>query len=747
MNISRRNQAHYLRNRHGLKARISLGVVILLLSMWPILAFAVTESSAEDGRSLDSINVTALPGNKVQIKLKTSGAGVLETPKTFTTGNPARIALDLANTTSTVAKRQKVGIGVATTINAIESKGRTRIVMNLTQLVPYEVRVDGGDVYVIIDSDARVAMTQEKEVTMAMPVKKETIAGAAKDSDFSIRKIDFRRDDQGAGRVIVSLSDPNLPIDINEERGRVIINFINTRLPSELEQRLDVLDFATPVRQIDTYQRGRNTQMIVAAEGRYEQLTYQADDQLTIEVRPVVEKEQEEQRKRETGYVGDKLTLNFQDIEVRAVLQLIADFTGLNMVTSDTVKGNVTLRLKNVPWDQALDLILQTKGLDMRKYGNVIMVAPSEELAAREKQEFESQKQISELAPTFTDQIQINYAKADEIASLLKAEGNTLLSERGSVSTDERTNTLLVQDTAEKLDEIKKVVAKLDIPIRQVLIESRVVIANDDFSKELGSRFGVQETSRFSVNGQKQGVIGISGAQEQASIVTRRQQFFNRVGPFDENNALDDPENVNDRLNVNLPVIGNAGRFAMAIIGNDYMLDLELSAMQAEGRGEVVSSPRVITSNQSEAVIRQGVEVPYQQASSSGATNVAFKSAVLELKVTPQITPDDRVIMDLAVSKDSVGDVTAGIPSINTRNVKTQVLVNNGETVVIGGIYEQIKSEGVDKIPLFGDIPVLGVLFRHKYKTNDKAELLVFVTPKVLKESLSASSSNLVTNR
>jgi len=726
----------YLQNRPRNRAHISLGLAVLLVLMWPILAFAIVDGSLEQGRSLDGIDVLALPGNKVQIKLKTTGTGALASPKTFTTGHPARIALDLANTTSTVAKRKKIGVGVATSINAIEAKGRTRIVMNLTKLVPYEVRVDGGDVYVILDSDASVAVTQEKQATIAMPVKKDIIAGAAKEADFSIRKVDFRRDDKGAGRVIVSLSDPNLPIDIKEERGQVIINFIDTRLPSELEQRLDVMDFATPVKQIDTYQRGRNVQMIVAAEGRYEQLTYQADDLLTIEVRPVVKKDEEQQRKRETGYVGDKLTLNFQDIEVRAVLQLIADFTGLNMVTSDTVKGNVTLRLKNVPWDQALDLILQTKGLDMRKAGNVIMVAPSEELAAREKQEFESQKQINELAPLFTDQIQINYAKADEIAALLKMEGNTMLSERGSTATDERTNTLLVQDTADKLDEIKQLVAKLDVPIRQVLIESRVVIANDDFSRELGSRFGIIEKSSVDLNPGPNNFLNDGST----SVFTGSQTDV-------VNSINGDPHELPDALNSNFPVVGQAGTFALALVGSDYLLDLELTAMQAEGRGEVVSNPRVITSNQTEATIRQGVEIPYQQASSSGATNVAFKSAVLELKVTPQITPDDRVIMDLDVSKDSVGDVTAGIPSINTRNVSTQVLVDNGETVVIGGIYEQVKSEGVDKVPFLGDIPLLGVLFRHKYKTDDKAELLVFVTPKVLKESLGASTSNLVTSR
>jgi type IV pilus assembly protein PilQ len=403
------------------------------------------------------------------------------------------------------------------------------------------------------------------------------------------------------------------------------------------------------------------------------------------------------------------------------------------MVTSDTVKGNVTLRLKNVPWDQALDLILQTKGLDKRQKGNVIMVAPSEEIAAREKQEFESKQQISELAPLFTDQIQVNYAKADEIASLMKMEGNSLLSERGSVATDERTNTLLVQDTAEKLSEIKALVAKLDVPIRQVLIESRVVIASDDFSRELGSRFGINEQSSPTFN---PGPLNGPTTSYTSGSLNGTTEAING-----------DTVQLNDRLNSSLPVVGNAGRIALALLGSDYLLELELSAMQAEGRGEVVSSPRVITSNQSEAVIEQGVQIPYQQVSSSGATNVSFKDATLRLKVTPQITPDDKVIMDLEVNKDSVGEVVLGTPSINTRSVTTQVLVDNGETVVLGGIYEQNKTEGVDKIPLLGDIPFLGVLFRHKYKTDDKAELLVFVTPKILKESLGTSTSGLLSSR
>jgi len=736
MTKSRCNQAFDLRALFQGMAHSALGLLILLVMIWPMVVMAAVDSSSEQGRSLDEINVLALPGNKVQIKLTTSGLGALAVPQSFTTGKPARIAMDLPGTSSNVAKRQKVGVGVATSINAISAKGRTRIVMNLTQLVPYDVRVDGGDIYIILQSDASVAVNEDKAVPVAASIQKDVILGAAEEVDYSIRKIDFRRDNKGAGRVIVSLSDANLPIDIREERGRVIVNFIDAHLPSELEQRLDVMDFATPVKQVDIFQRGKNVQMIVAADGRYEQLTYQADDTLTIEVRPVVKDEQEQQRKRETGYAGDKLTLNFQDIEVRAVLQLIADFTGLNMVTSDTVKGNVTLRLNNVPWDQALDLILQTKGLDMRKAGNVIMVAPSQELAAREKQEFESQQQIAELAPLFTDHIQINYAKADEIATLLNMEGNSLLSERGSTATDERTNTLLVQDTADKLEEIKRLVAKLDVPIRQVLIESRIVIANDDFSKEIGSRFGINEQSNIPGSG---GVGTLNGPTTAYSSGTLSGTTYTiNEGGYSAGN---------ERLNSNLPVIGNAGSIALALLGSDYLLELELSAMQSEGRGEVVSSPRVITSNQTEALIEQGVEVPYQQSSSSGATTVSFKSAVLSLKVTPQITPDDKVIMDLSVNKDSVGEVVLGIPSINTRAVTTQVLVDNGDTVVLGGIYEEIHNEGVSKVPFFGDLPLIGVLFRHKYEQDDKAELLVFVTPKILKESLNASTSNLLSSR
>ena len=713
-------------------AGILLACIALICTM---SAQAAEESGDKTSRVLESIEATAMPGNKIQIKLSTTGTGELPKPLSFTTSNPARIALDLRGTASNVPKRQEIGLGVATSLYAIESKGRTRVVLNLTRLVPYETRIENDDIFLILQSEEALRSQMEPQAK-AMPAAAPAREMGVVQSGRRIEKIDFRRGEKGEGRVIVTMSDPSTPVDIREERGKIIVNLVGVRIKDDMLQRLDVMDFATPVSQIDTYRRGDNVQMVVSAEGLYENLSYQTENKLTIEVKPVVKEEQEAARKKEMEYVGDKLTLNFQDIEVRAVLQLIADFTGLNMVTSDTVKGNVTLRLKNVPWDQALDIILKTKGLDMRKMGNVIMVAPAEEIAAREKQEFESQQKIQELAPMFTDLIQVNYASAEEIASLLKKEGNTLLSERGSVTIDERTNTLLVQDTADKLDEIKKLVAKLDRPVQQVLIESRVVVANDDFSKELGSRFGATKISSFDFN------PGTSSPFNNPSTAITS-------GSLNATNDLagSNTPNLSDTLNSNLPVIGNSGSFALTMLSNNLRLDLELSAMQAEGRGEVISSPRVITSNKTEALIEQGVEVPYQQVSSSGATNVSFKKAVLSLSVTPQITPDDKVIMDLAVNKDSVGDVVLGVPSINTRKVSSQVLVDNGETVVLGGIYEQIKSHDVEKVPFFGDIPGIGYFFRHSSKVDNKAELLIFVTPKILKEGLTDASASVASVR
>lgn len=685
------------------------------------LAFALSAATAQAEQRLENWDFAALPGNKVQIKL-----GVVGDDKpnmlSFSTDNPARIALDFPETTSGLPRRQDIGVGVVRSINAVESRGRTRVVVNLDKMVPYETRVEDGAVFIVVGGTAgSVASGAQTATALSMAASSADSGARAVGERNQITNIDFSRGKAGEARVTVNLSDAGIPVNVDNTGGRILIDFINARLPEELRRRMDVVDFATPVTLIDSFAQDGAVRLVVETKGAFEHLAYQADKLFTLEVKPLTPEEQEAQRKAE--YTGERLSLNFQDIEVRAVLQIIADFTGMNMVTSDAVQGSVTLRLQNVPWDQALDIVLKSKGLGMRQAGNVIMVAPAEEIAAREKQEFESQKQIQDLAPLVSDLIQINYAKAEEIASLLKARENSMLSERGNVTVDQRTNTLLVRDTTDKLLDIRKLVAKLDIPVRQVLIESRVVVANDDFSRDLGVRMG---TTGVTSNGSN-GAIAVSGSAAGTAAMVGSAPLPVNLPTLDQ------------RLNVNLPVTstsGQPGQLALAVLGSDYLIDLELSAMQAEGRGEVVSTPRVITSNQNEARIRQGVEIPYLTAASSGATTVQFKEAVLGLTVLPQITPDDRIILDLTVSRDSVGEVFQGVPSVNTREVKTQVLVSNGETVVLGGIYEQERRDGVTKVPLLGDIPLVGALFRQTSKIDRKNELLIFVTPKILKESL-----------
>lgn len=684
------------------------------LAMLFIAAIASPALGAAEGQTdhrLEAVDFSALPGDRVQIKLSLSGA---ETPPqllSFTIDNPARIALDLHNTTSAVPKQKSVGVGVVRSINAVESRGRTRVVLNLDKLVRYETRTEGNQVYITLH-------TAGESAAMAAAAARPGPGGAA--AERSITKVDFNRGKQGEGRLVITLSDAAVPVNVDASAGKITMDFIGARLPKEFERRMDVVDFATPVTRVDSFTSGGNSRMVVETHGKFEHLAYQTDRLFTLEVKPVTEAAQQAAEKKE--FTGERLSLNFQDIEIRAVLQIIADFTGMNMVTSDAVKGNVTLRLQNVPWDQALDIVLKSKGLGMRQMGNVIMVAPAEEIATREKQEFESQKQISELAPLYSDLIQVNYAKASDIAALLKAKENSMLSERGNVTVDDRTNALLVRDTADKLADIRKLISKLDIPVRQVLIESRVVIANDDFSRDLGMRVGVSGAREHNGNG----LIGTSGTVRGTDTM---------VGSAPLPVTL---PSLNDRMNVNLPVSSPTGQIALAVLGSNYLVDLELSAMQAEGRGEVISSPRVITSNQTKATIEQGTEIPYLTASSSGATTVQFKKAVLGLTVKPHITPDDRIIMDLTVSKDSVGQVFQGVPSVDTRAVETQVLVDNGETVVLGGIYEQTRSDEMDKVPLLGDLPLVGVLFRQSRHVNDNNELLIFVTPKILKESLTA---------
>jgi len=673
-----------------------------------LFAGCITPVSAADtaaGNTLQSVDFAELPGNKAQITLTLSKPA--PAPLSFTIDNPARIALDFPDTGNGLQQRsQSIGIGMAESITAVEAQNRTRVVVNLVDMVPYEARTEGNQVILVVQN----AGSEQSEAAAVA----SRAAGGGTDT---ITNIDFRRGEDGQGRVIVNLSDPSIPVDMQQQGGKVIVDFYRAQLPEELERRLDVLDFATPVKTIDTYTRGNNVHMVITPMGDYDYLAYQSNNQFTIEVKALTKEQVEASKKDEFGYSGERLSLNFQDIEVRSVLQLIADFTGINVVVSDTVRGSLTLRLKNVPWDQALDIILKTKGLAMRQSGNVMLVAPSEEIAAREKLELESQKQIEELEPLYSEFIQVNYAKASDLASLLKSADTTLMSDRGMVTTDERTNTLLVQDTASKLVEVRQLVATLDIPVRQVLIESRIVIASNDFSRDLGVKFGWSKRTTFN-NGEN--VIAAGGTLDSIT-----------------GNNIINPGFRPDGLLVDLPVIGATSSIGLAVgkIGS-YMLNLELTAMEAEGQGEVISSPRVLTSNQKTAFIQSGVEIPYQEATSSGATSVSFKDAVLELKVTPQITPDDRIIMDLDVKKDSVGEVYLGVPSIDTNEVSTQVLVDNGETLVLGGIYEQEKIEEIDRVPFFGSLPLVDWMFKNTSITNDKAELLIFVTPKIVKEDL-----------
>jgi type IV pilus assembly protein PilQ len=683
------------------------------------------------GNYLDDIEVVTLPGQQVQLKLKMRAPA--PAPLSFTISNPARIAIDLPDTGLAMSARKRdIGIGGVQTVLAAEASGRTRVVLNLDSLVPYETHVEGNSVVVTLGEGSAAAAA----ATGFGPAQTEQPPAAAPAPGVKqVNSIDFRRGEDGAGRILIALSDPRTVVDLQQEGDQVIAVVHDTMLPAELVRRLDVLDFATPVQTIDALQSNDNARIVITGSGDFEQLAYQSDNLFTVELKPRTREEIAlAEAEAEKQYTGEALTLNFQDIETRAVLQLLAEVSGLNIVVSDTVAGNVTLRLQNVPWDQALDIVLRTKGLDMRQEGNVVIVAPAEEIANRERRELEAHKQIQELAPLRSEFVQVNYAKAVELANLIQSSQgqNSLLSERGSVSIDERTNTLLIQDTSEKLAEIRRLVRTLDIPVRQVLIEARIVVVNDDFSRELGVRMGITGVTD---NGDD-GLIAVSGSADgNDTIVGSALDNLQHTGnPF----PVTVPS-LDDRLNVNVPIASPAGRFALAILDSDYLVDLELTAMENEGRGEIKSTPRVITANQKEATIKQGVEIPYQQASSSGATTTQFKEAVLALKVIPQITPDDRIIMDLDVSQDTVGEqvpsATGGfVPSIDTRNVITQVLVNNGETVVLGGIHEVETRETYTKVPFLGDIPGLGKLFSSTQRTNNKAELLIFVTPRILKE-------------
>jgi type IV pilus assembly protein PilQ len=691
---------------------------LLKASLTGICLLTFSDVSA---RALIGLDYSVMTGNTVQIVFTFDDAAIA--PRTFTIDDPARIALDFSETENKLEQRSmQVGIGSMQSIITAAAKNRTRVVLNLTQKADYATNVSGNQVILTLAGGDQaalpVASTTASGTTASLTESSPAVSAVAK----GVTNIDFKRGPNGEGRVIINLTTTSVSTDVWRENNVVHIEMIGSQLPDELQRRMDVSDFATPISFIDSTQDGANIHMTINSLGDFEHLAYQTDRVYTIEVAPISKEEEEKKRKAKFGFTGERLSLNFQDIEVRSVLQLLADFTGLNLVVSDSVEGNLTLRLKNVPWDQAMDIILKTKGLDKRKAGNVILIAPTDEIAAREKLELEARQQVEELERLRTEFIKVNYAKAADIAELLKLTDNAILSPRGSVSVDERTNTLLIKDTNSSLANVRILLAELDIAVRQVLIESRVVIANDDFSKELGVRFGVTNDS-FGTSTSGGGAITTGTLEGASSLINN------------------DPLGVTESLNVNLPVQNPAGSFALALakLPLGTLLEMELTAAQIEGRGEVVSSPRVITADSHTARIEQGVEIPYLELDDGDAT-LKFRKAVLSLEVTPQITPDDRVIMDLDVHKDNVGEQVsfgAGLsaPSIDTREVQSQLLVDNGQTVVLGGIYETIKANQVTRVPFFSDLPVVGNLFKTTSEVDDRTELLIFVTPKILQGS------------
>ena len=706
-----------------------LACFMLIISGYHGLASAQTNA-------IEGISYTSLPGNAIQISID-----MIDTapePLSFTINDPARIAFDFPNTVSNLDKRiQPIGSGIAQSVTTVTARDKTRVIINLSELAPYRVETRDDKVYITLDSQGGGSVIQQQARS----------SGAQRFSSVprGVEKIDFRRGEKGEGRVIIKLTDANIPMDVSEQDGKVIVRFIGANLPEELHQHLDVIDFATPVQSIESMKLDNAARIeINPINLDFEHLAYQTDRTFTVELKPISREELEEIKKEKFGYVGERLSLNFQDIPIRAVLQLIADFTGLNVVVSDSVDGNLTLRLKNVPWDQALDIILKAKGLDKRENGNVVLIAPSEEIAAQEKLELEARQQVVDLAPLRTAYFQINFAKVTELEKLFdggSGEGKGMLSARGSVIIDERTNSIMVKDTEETITEVRRLLTRLDVPVRQVLIESRIVIATDDFIKEMGVRFGAnyaKTTNPDSLSVSSGTFQGSSSVINQASNNLVNGEPITPVGiPTGGGFEVGGPGA--DRLNVNLPAASATGSIAFAILSGGNLLDLELSAREAENTSELVASPRVVTADRNEAFIESGVEIPYETTTSSGATQIAFKKAVLSIKVTPQITPDDRVILDLQVNKDAVGELFGidQIPSIDTREVQTQVLVNNGDTVVLGGIYESTLTDELDKVPVLGDLPLIGSLFRHTLKRDEKAELLIFVTPKILKETLS----------
>jgi len=738
---------------HGPAARRAFREALVWLAAAVALA-ATSAVYAQGANSIDSLTVTkGSSGNTiVRFTLKSPPANP---PAGFAIASPPRIALDFLDTGNGLGATQRVLDDPAVrSLNVIQSGNRTRVVFNLNKAQTFSTQVEGNAVVVTL-------FDQSERLDAKTQVVERFAEARPGDVTHALRDVDFRRGANGEGRVVVDLSDNATGIDIRQQGKNLIVDFIKTNLPRNLERRLDVQDFGTPIVAVDTFNQGGNTRMVIEPKGLWEHSAYQTDNRFILEVRAVQEDPNKLVQGAKLGYKGEKLSLNFQNVEVRSVLQVIADFTGLNIITSDTVTGSLTLRLKDIPWDQALDIIMQTKGLDMRKNGNVVLIAPREELALKEKQQLENAQQISALEPLVFESFQLNYMKATDFQQILSTNrqqrfgagaGQTattggqgsILSDRGVALVDPRTNILFVSDTASRLEEVRKIIRQLDTPVRQVMIEARIVIASDKFSKQLGVRFGAQTGFTFNKY-----AVGQGGSLDTQPVVhlqgdrlvrdTRTQTPFELASGIASAGYSDNPQ-----LNVNLPVLGAAGQLALTLInlGSGNLINLELSALEADTRGKVISSPRVVTADNQKAHIEQGTEIPYvTPGSANSPATVTFKKAVLRLEVTPQITPDNRIIMTVEVRKDNVGqfvDLGGGfrVPSIDTRNVLTQIHVNNGDTAVIGGIFEETITNDVTKVPVLGDIPIVGYLFKTTGRNSEKQELLIFLTPRVVKESL-----------
>ena len=741
-----------MRMSMGRAVNVLAKLAVAGLTAWAAMATAQTPA-ADTTNAIEKVDATLTStGVVLTIDMKNP---VSAAPASFSVANPARVALDLPGAVNAVGRNLvELNQGDLRSVNIVQAQGKSRVVLNLKRPLTHAVSVDGKRILVALGGATDTTTfrptgsptaTAAAEAPAAATAPTPTYAPSASAGGRALRGVDFRRGSEGEGRVIIDLSDPNTNVDIRQQGNTVVVDFLNTTLPDTLKRRLDVSDFATPVNNLTASQQGNNVRLVVEPRGLWEHNAYQSDTRFVLEVRPVKEDPQRLFQGTRQGYQGERLSLNFQNVDVRSLLQVIADFTNLNIITSDSVGGTITLRLKDVPWDQALDIILQSKGLDMRKNGNVLLVAPRDEIATKEKLELESRNQIQELEPLRSEAFVVNYQKADEVRRLLVDDKQRLLSKRGSVAVDPRTNQIFVQDTVGRLEEVRRLLQKIDIPVPQVLIEARIVEADDKFSRSLGVRLGgttgyPTQLASTGVYGQGSGLGTVSATGPGGTIVTTTGAGTGGGGSTSTN--LTNTSNF-----VNLPATGiggfNPSGFALTLVNASLsrVLQLEVSALEQDGLGKVISSPRVVTADKVKAVIEQGTEIPYQQATSSGATSVAFRKAVLKLEVTPQITPEGAIFMDVKVNKDTRGAETTAGPAIDTKAVQTQVLVENGGTVVLGGIYEHSERTQTTKVPWLGDIPYVGWLFKNQARINDKTELIIFITPRIVSERALASAS------